>query len=661
MHVIGGLVSNFANLYQDINPSKLSGAIDVVVIRQPDGTLKSSPFYVKFGVLDIIKAGNQEVDIYVNDKLIELHMELGKSGHANFINGSGPCNCSSCRLSAPVCKSLDSRKNAPGEKAETADKQFKRSLGISNSNPVLSDSEIYVRESKFIRHVHNDYLYREELPSGSRDFSKSTELNLLPHPAFSEYRIKITVFRWNCRYVAILSIVVENLVIFILTDKFDDLIVPFNQFVSNPPYYNWAIAGPTIVSYVAYNSFLPNETLLKLKRQHFPKKDLSEEESGQKVCSDPNQIFTSIDSENSLGLESSKKPCGSDSNIDVVMPSDHVQTASIQNPVMHVEPKEDTPAEHLICTKLTPIPETTQVPNDPTASQLSLNTETSYASITGSNTDLATTALQATIAQAEPNPSAVSPDSVLPPVGHTPSCSSIEPNSRELPGIQDSRHVPQTPDLVYEDCQHKPKTLSSESIEKLGLRDGENSVTFSITTRYQAKIFLWNYTDRIIISDVDGTITRSDILGLMLPIIGKDWTQGGVSKLFTSIHNNGYKIIYLSARTIGISNQTRRYLENILLDTHKLPPGPILLSPSSLIEALHREVILKKPEIFKINCLQNIVSLFPPDTYPLVSGFGNRISDYRAYLAVGIPQSKIFIINDKGQIRQKYSDSYLAS
>ena len=50
--------------------------------------------------------------------------------------------------------------------------------------------------------------------------------------------------------------------------------------------------------------------------------------------------------------------------------------------------------------------------------------------------------------------------------------------------------------------------------EKLNLHDGQNEIEFSVTTAYQgttrcvANIFLWKHTDKIIVSDIDGTITR---------------------------------------------------------------------------------------------------------------------------------------------------------
>ena len=52
----------------------------------------------------------------------------------------------------------------------------------------------------------------------------------------------------------------------------------------------------------------------------------------------------------------------------------------------------------------------------------------------------------------------------------------------------------------------------------------------------------------MVISDIDGTITKSDVLGHILPVIGRDWAQSGVAELFSKIRANGYHIMYLSAR-----------------------------------------------------------------------------------------------------------------
>uniref|UniRef100_A0AAY4ES65 phosphatidate phosphatase n=1 Tax=Denticeps clupeoides TaxID=299321 RepID=A0AAY4ES65_9TELE len=205
----------------------------------------------------------------------------------------------------------------------------------------------------------------------------------------------------------------------------------------------------------------------------------------------------------------------------------------------------------------------------------------------------------------------------------------------------------------------KSLRLTSEQIESLNLREGANKVVFSVTTQYQgtcrceAAIYLWNWDDKIIISDIDGTITKSDALGHILPQLGKDWTHHGIAKLYHKIHQNGYKFLYCSARAIGMADITKGYLQWVNDKGTVLPKGPVLLAPSSLFSALHREVIEKKPEVFKITCLTDIKDLFYPDRQPFYAAFGNRTNDAYAYREVGVPETHIFTVNPKGELIQE--------
>ncbi|XP_077056000.1 phosphatidate phosphatase LPIN2 [Siphateles boraxobius] len=205
----------------------------------------------------------------------------------------------------------------------------------------------------------------------------------------------------------------------------------------------------------------------------------------------------------------------------------------------------------------------------------------------------------------------------------------------------------------------KSLRLTSEQIESLNLREGANNVVFSVTTQYQgtcrceAAIYLWNYDDKIIISDIDGTITKSDALGHILPQLGKDWTHHGIAKLYHKIHQNGYKFLYCSARAIGMADITKGYLQWVNDRGTVLPKGPVLLAPSSLFSALHREVIEKKPEVFKIACLTDIRDLFSPIRHPFYAAFGNRTNDAYAYKEVGVPETHIFTVNPKGELIQE--------
>ncbi|XP_029948378.1 phosphatidate phosphatase LPIN2 isoform X2 [Salarias fasciatus] len=205
----------------------------------------------------------------------------------------------------------------------------------------------------------------------------------------------------------------------------------------------------------------------------------------------------------------------------------------------------------------------------------------------------------------------------------------------------------------------KSLRLTSKQIEHLKLREGANKVVFSVTTQYQgtcrceAAIYLWNWNDRVIISDIDGTITKSDALGHILPQFGKDWTHKGIAKLYHKIHENGYKFLYCSARAIGMAAITKDYLHWVNDRGTVLPKGPVLLAPSSLFSALHREVIEKKPEVFKVACLSDIRDLFNPGRQPFYAAFGNRTNDAFAYTQVGVPEARIFTVNPKGELIQE--------
>uniref|UniRef100_A0A671WTW5 phosphatidate phosphatase n=1 Tax=Sparus aurata TaxID=8175 RepID=A0A671WTW5_SPAAU len=213
----------------------------------------------------------------------------------------------------------------------------------------------------------------------------------------------------------------------------------------------------------------------------------------------------------------------------------------------------------------------------------------------------------------------------------------------------------------------KTLRLTSEQLLSLQLQDGPNDAVFSVTTQYQGTcrcqgtIYLWNWDDKIIISDIDGTITRSDTLGHILPTLGKDWTHQGIAQLYHKVSQNGYKFLYCSARAIGMADMTRGYLHWVNERGTMLPMGPVLLSPSSLFSALHREVIEKKPEKFKVECLNDIKNLFYPNQQPFYAAFGNRPTDVFSYKEVGVPLNRIFTVNPKGELVQEHAKTNISS
>ncbi|CXH99104.1 HAD superfamily protein, putative [Plasmodium berghei] len=208
---------------------------------------------------------------------------------------------------------------------------------------------------------------------------------------------------------------------------------------------------------------------------------------------------------------------------------------------------------------------------------------------------------------------------------------------------------------------------TSEQLQSLNLKEGANTITFLVTSSLQGTksingtIYLWKKNAKIVISDVDGTITRSNVLGHIMPIVGKDWSHDGVFQLFNKINNNGYHILYLTARAIGQADSTREYLFRFKRNDNKLPDGPLILSPDRLFPSFKREVIDKKPYIFKIAALRDIRNLFPLNHNPFYAAFGNTESDHRAYISVGVPEAKVFIIDNHGivhHVNSTYAKTY---
>ena len=148
-------------------------------------------------------------------------------------------------------------------------------------------------------------------------------------------------------------------------------------------------------------------------------------------------------------------------------------------------------------------------------------------------------------------------------------------------------------------------------------------------------------------------------------MIGRDWTHIGVAKLYADIVANGYNILYLTSRSVGQADTTRSYLNGVSQDGFKLPKGPVIMSPDRTIAALRREIYLRKPEVFKMACLRDILNLFGQERRPFYAGFGNRLTDALSYRSVNIPSTRIFTINSNAEVSldlltlNKYKSSYV--
>ena len=194
---------------------------------------------------------------------------------------------------------------------------------------------------------------------------------------------------------------------------------------------------------------------------------------------------------------------------------------------------------------------------------------------------------------------------------------------------------------------------TEEQIKKMNLKEGKNEICFAIETFWggiqtiKSNIYFWSYRVKMILWDIDGTITRSDVLGVILPRLGFNWNHEGVIELIDKMNNNGYKIVYLTARAIFQGDATHEFLNSLEKDGIKLPPGPIIMDPDGIFSSFKKGIVQKQQYLIKILSLLEIKSLFGKndDEENFYAGFGNKETDAIAYRYLGIPLKNIFIIN----------------
>lgn len=197
-------------------------------------------------------------------------------------------------------------------------------------------------------------------------------------------------------------------------------------------------------------------------------------------------------------------------------------------------------------------------------------------------------------------------------------------------------------------------------LQKLNLTKERTRITYEcMGEKIEGRLFLWDSQDKCVISDVDGTITKSDILGQIFSRLGRDYTHPGIPSLFTKIAARGYRLLYLTARPITDGQMTREYIEHVKQGNFTMPIAPVITTPNTTWSALAREVIIRRPETFKISILRFIGSLF--DENPFVAGWGNRATDCTSYIAVGVDPKMSFRVNSKGEIVVHHSNTFFSS
>lgn len=85
MQYVRSISGSVSKTWNSINPATLSGAIDVIVVEQEDGTLACSPFHVRFGKFSLLRPYEKKVEFRVNDVKQDFAMKVGEGGEAFFV------------------------------------------------------------------------------------------------------------------------------------------------------------------------------------------------------------------------------------------------------------------------------------------------------------------------------------------------------------------------------------------------------------------------------------------------------------------------------------------------------------------------------------------------------------------------------------------------
>uniref|UniRef100_A0A8C8DUJ6 phosphatidate phosphatase n=1 Tax=Oryzias sinensis TaxID=183150 RepID=A0A8C8DUJ6_9TELE len=622
-------------LYRGLNPATLSGCIDVIVVKQPDGSLQCSPFHVRFGKMGVLRSKEKVVDMEINGDPVDLHMKLGDNGEAFFVQETEgdqeivPSYLATSPIlsDGPNLKSSSSKNSGPPI----------QTLGSTGSNGENSSMK---KRRKRRRKCRTDSTRRE----GSGDYSADEDMFAIDISSDES-----TEKENRSRHLGSDGIYLDDITE--LEPEVAALYFPKSDSGSTMR----SISDPGLRS----NSLSPQSLS-------------SGGDSGVDSYSDPTSDLTSVSISLCGGLTNSKEITKEQFEEKIISYQQFLENPSIiddPNLVVRIGTKFfnwSTAAPLVLALQAFQKPLPKAAVEKIMKEKMPKKGGRWWFSWRGRNNTTQAVGPFSPILRGHSVFFICAIKHLMQCTRHKEETSSSDEDL--LAAKQNAPIVQSEPGLPSGGVSYK-KTLrlTSEQLHSLQLQEGPNDVVFSVTTQYQGTcrcqgtIYLWNWDDKIIISDIDGTITRSDTLGHILPTLGKDWTHQGITHLYHKVSQNGYKFLYCSARAIGMADMTRGYLNWVNERGTMLPMGPVLLSPSSLFSALHREVIEKKPEKFKVECLTDIKNLFYPNTQPFYAAFGNRPTDVYSYKEVGVPLNRIFTVNPKGELVQEHAKTNISS
>lgn len=179
-------------LYKGLNPATLSGCIDIIVVRQPNGSLQCSPFHVRFGKMGVLRSREKVVDIEINGESVDLHMKLGDNGEAFFVQETDndqeviPMHLATSPILSEGASRMESQlKRNSADRIRGLDANTSAQVSPPSETP--SSGSLVKKRRKRRRKSQLDSLKRDENMNTSED----EDMFLWPSPGGREKRERI--------------------------------------------------------------------------------------------------------------------------------------------------------------------------------------------------------------------------------------------------------------------------------------------------------------------------------------------------------------------------------------------------------------------------------------------------------------------------------------
>lgn len=302
----------------------------------------------------------------------------------------------------------------------------------------------------------------------------------------------------------------------------------------------------------------------------------------------------------------------------------------------------------------------------------------------------------------------------------------VQINGRPIPNLEMNFRTNQNGDSVCKFIDgngYRPSTQALEIlVDEAILNYGRNLIRYILYNEQnepiaaaEAFLYLWSALDSVIVCDIDGTITKSDVRGVLDTVVQDNFkhVHNGVCKFLNELVDSfelgkkregsisgRVRLFYLSSRPISYISQTRKLLVGLSQQyggiRFGLPPGPIMCHRGSLSTVLHSELVAKNVYEFKAdvlarqivlpfvaaigNCQHKLeasehfdnnksdsiwrsdsdlseLTLNAADDRLFLAGFGNKATDAKAYELSGLDRRDIYIINKESRIQCLESES----